>query len=293
MDAVRWLKVEWDRILGFASLITGGLLIVLGYLGVSDAIHTPEALSYVVSGGIGGLFLLGVGATLLLSADLHDEWRKLDRLEDAMRSLKGEVVGSGDDPGEPLDLRGEGEATTRRLETQPSPAVRGSMSMMVTHPGTGAAVATIDLARRGRAFAAAGMAVGLVPIIVGWNQAAMRHGNQNATDAVTLAVAGLIVTGLVAAAVGLWMLRAMRVRARGVLAPAVAFVEWAGSGKRRRSEQGASRPLLSGGRSVLVAAGLTRYHAPGCPAVQGLAAREIDRDDVPPTIRPCRLCLGD
>jgi hypothetical protein len=269
MDAVNWMKVEWDRILGFSSLIVGGLLIILGYLGVSDSIHTPEALSYVISGGIGGLFLLGVGATLLLSAALHDEWRKLDRLEDAMRSLRGESLDTSDGHDDALDLRAEGEATNRRLATQTPSPVRGSISIM----------------------GAVGMAVGLVPIVLAWNQAAMRHGNENATDAVTTAVAGLILTGLVAAVVGLWMMRAVRTRAGHVLAPVAAFVEQAG--KPRRSEHGLAHSAVSAGRSVLVATGLSRYHAAGCPAVQGIAAEEIDRDDVPPTIVPCRLCLGD
>lgn len=86
MRAPDWLRAEWDRVLGFACIGAGGLLVLVGYLGASDSIHTPEALSYLISGGIGGLFLLGAGAMLLVSADLHDEWRKLDRLEDAFRT---------------------------------------------------------------------------------------------------------------------------------------------------------------------------------------------------------------
>jgi hypothetical protein len=31
-----------------------------------------------------GLFLLGVGATVWISADLRDEWRKLDELADLL-----------------------------------------------------------------------------------------------------------------------------------------------------------------------------------------------------------------
>jgi hypothetical protein len=63
----------------------GALCLLLGYLGVSDSPYVAEGLSYVMSGGIGGLFLLGAGATLLISADLHDGWRKLDRVEEALR----------------------------------------------------------------------------------------------------------------------------------------------------------------------------------------------------------------
>jgi hypothetical protein len=37
-------------------------------------------MPYIASGGLGGIFLLGLGSTLWLSADLRDEWRKLDEL---------------------------------------------------------------------------------------------------------------------------------------------------------------------------------------------------------------------
>ena len=53
---------------------------VLG-IALSAPMLTAQQVPYVVSGGIGGLFLLGVGGMLWLSADLRDEWRKLDSLE--------------------------------------------------------------------------------------------------------------------------------------------------------------------------------------------------------------------
>ena len=86
MDLSNWLRAEWDRVVGFALVVLGAVCLVLGYIGVSDSPYLVENLSYIMSGGIGGLFLLGAGATLLVSADLHDEWRKLDKVEDAIRS---------------------------------------------------------------------------------------------------------------------------------------------------------------------------------------------------------------
>jgi hypothetical protein len=90
MDLSNWLRAEWDRVAGFALIILGAVFLVLGYIGVSDSPYVVENLSYIMSGGIGGLFMLGAGATLLVSADLHDDWRKLDRVEEAMRS--GETI---------------------------------------------------------------------------------------------------------------------------------------------------------------------------------------------------------
>jgi hypothetical protein len=42
-------------------------------------------MPYIISGGVGGLFFLAVGGTLWLSADLRDEWRKLDAIDAAIR----------------------------------------------------------------------------------------------------------------------------------------------------------------------------------------------------------------
>jgi len=96
-DALTWLRAEWDRILGVTLVMVGGVALLLGYWGVAHARYTPDGLAYIVSGGIGGLFLLGLGATLLLCADLHDEWRKFDRIEAALVRLAGsDSAGDGD-----------------------------------------------------------------------------------------------------------------------------------------------------------------------------------------------------
>jgi hypothetical protein len=86
MDAKSWLRAEWDRVTGYLLIGLGAVFLVLGYAGVSDTPYVAQELSYIMSGGIGGLFLLGAGATLLISADLHDDWRKLDRIEEAIRA---------------------------------------------------------------------------------------------------------------------------------------------------------------------------------------------------------------
>lgn len=92
MDGKSWLRAEWDRVAGFCLIALGALLLVLGYAGVSESPYVAEGLSYIMSGGIGGLFLLGAGATLLISADLHDEWRKLDRVETQLRRAAGSAL---------------------------------------------------------------------------------------------------------------------------------------------------------------------------------------------------------
>src|SRR5882724_6584098 len=77
MELFTWLRLQWDRVLGAAFVVTGAVALLTGWSKVS------------ATAGLGGLFLLGVGATLWHSADLRDEWRKLDRLEEKLDALVG------------------------------------------------------------------------------------------------------------------------------------------------------------------------------------------------------------
>ena len=84
MDWLTWLRGEWDRFLGWGLAAAGAVLLLIGVVEVSRARYLADQLSFIMSAGIGGLGCLGFGAGLLLSADLHDEWRKLDRLADIL-----------------------------------------------------------------------------------------------------------------------------------------------------------------------------------------------------------------
>ena len=81
MDFLTFMRNQWDRVAAWVLIALGGLLLLIGWLGVSDALLPTEQMPYIVSGGLGGICLIGIGVMLWLSADLRDEWRKLDRLE--------------------------------------------------------------------------------------------------------------------------------------------------------------------------------------------------------------------
>jgi hypothetical protein len=89
MELFKWLRLQWDRVLGAAFVLTGAVALLTGWSKVSATAYPAEQIPYVVSAGLGGLFLLGVGATLWHSADMRDEWRKLDRLEEKLDAALG------------------------------------------------------------------------------------------------------------------------------------------------------------------------------------------------------------
>ena len=68
-----------------------------------------------VSGGMFGLFLLGIGALLWLSADLRDEWRKLDALDRHLaETARLPVPASSDAPGTETNAGGVPRGVARR-----------------------------------------------------------------------------------------------------------------------------------------------------------------------------------
>ena len=89
MDLTRWVRAQWDRVAAWVLIAAGLVCLLVGWLGVSSTGYLAEQIPYLVSAGMLGLFLLGLGATVWLSADLRDEWRKLDELADLVRDQEG------------------------------------------------------------------------------------------------------------------------------------------------------------------------------------------------------------
>lgn len=84
-NLVKLCRNQWDRAGGLAAVAAGFVALLVAWVGVSDTILTFEQIPYVISGGFVGVSLVVLGATLWISADLRDEWRKLDSLEEAVR----------------------------------------------------------------------------------------------------------------------------------------------------------------------------------------------------------------
>lgn len=232
-------RARWDWVAGFALIGLGAVLVVVGSVGVSGSRYASDQLAYIVSGGLGGLLLLGAGATLLLTAGLSDEWRKLDRVERVL------AISSG---------------TPRTAEDVP--------------PGPSAEV----LVRRGRSLAGAGMLITLIFLAFAWARASGEADPESGLQALGTGIIGLVIGSLVAALATLWMKRRIQLRKSRLFAP------W--------FEETAAPPPARNGR-VLVAAGLSRFHLAGCPAVAGMQTREINRGQLPDELEPCELCEAE
>jgi hypothetical protein len=84
-----WFRGRWEKSAAVIAAAVGAVLIVVGWIGVSGSSLTTEQLPYLASGAVGGLFVLGVAATLWLSADLRDEYYKLDQIWGWMQEREG------------------------------------------------------------------------------------------------------------------------------------------------------------------------------------------------------------
>ena len=87
MNLSKWMRLAWDRAAALVLIAAGAVALILGWVGVSGEAFPAKQLPYLISGGIAGVFILGLGTMCWLSADMRDEWTKLDRIEGALNRL--------------------------------------------------------------------------------------------------------------------------------------------------------------------------------------------------------------
>jgi hypothetical protein len=87
MKILQLLRNQWDRTAAVVLLLGGGLALLLGWVGVSSTVFTFKQIPFLISGGLVGVCLIVVAAAVWVSADLRDEWRKLDELQDTLLEI--------------------------------------------------------------------------------------------------------------------------------------------------------------------------------------------------------------
>jgi len=77
-------RLHWDRVAAIVAAVFGLIAIILGWVGVSGHDLVTEQLPYLASGAVFGGFALGIGGTLWLSADIRDEWARLEQISESL-----------------------------------------------------------------------------------------------------------------------------------------------------------------------------------------------------------------
>ena len=274
-----WLRAEWDRVLGTTLIAVGAVLLVVTYQGVANSRFVADQASYLASGGLGGLFLLAVGAMLRIQADLHDEWRKLDRIEAAMR---GEPL---PDPTELLDLAGAGSNGSAGGSRTPGGAAQ---SRLVGHAPVMAINWREDGLRRALALSGAVLLAPLAVMSLGWRAANQTTSLNTAAGGVGIAILGLAGALAVVGLYTFWI-RAKTVSRKDRLFGVQLLMEQLAE-RRRHQPRPAAVAVSCDDTEVLIATGSHRFHRPGCASLAGLETTAIDRRSVDAGLAPCGLC---
>jgi hypothetical protein len=92
------IRLRWRAALGWALVIVGAVFLVIGWFGVSGEPDVAKQLSYVASGGLGGLAAAIVGIGLVISEDLRSERKRLARIEASLLDVNELLLGNGKAP---------------------------------------------------------------------------------------------------------------------------------------------------------------------------------------------------
>jgi hypothetical protein len=111
-------------VLGWVLCITGAIAVFVGSWGVSDTLDPGKQLPYIISGGIGGVFLLGVGAALVFQSDMAEGRREVRELRSVVDQLQTDIsllversAPSAPDGPEPADNGAPRRTTRSRAKT--------------------------------------------------------------------------------------------------------------------------------------------------------------------------------
>jgi hypothetical protein len=94
----QWVGRATRPVVGWVLAGLGVIAIAIGYFGVSRESLVAKQLPYLISGGIGGIALVGAGAALVATEDLRRFRTRLDRLETMVGDLHSVLLSRADAP---------------------------------------------------------------------------------------------------------------------------------------------------------------------------------------------------
>ena len=95
---------RWQATVGWALVIAGAIAIAVAWWQVRDLPNIALQTPYLISGGLGGAVLMGLGGTLLISQDFRDERARIRSLEAKIGALEDVVVTQAEIMGEAIAI---------------------------------------------------------------------------------------------------------------------------------------------------------------------------------------------
>ncbi len=94
----KWIGDAVRPGIGWILIGAAALFMLIGYFGVSRESIPAKQIPYLVSGGIGGIFLAVLGAYFLGTQELRNDSGRLDRLERMVEDLHHALLTRADAP---------------------------------------------------------------------------------------------------------------------------------------------------------------------------------------------------
>jgi hypothetical protein len=133
----RWVGRATRPVVGWVLTGIGALALLIGYLGISREAIVAKQIPYLISGGIGGLALLIIGAVFLGTEDVRRDAARLDRLETMVEQLHAALLVA--DPSTP-PLTGDLTDFSAGIGPERADSAQSSVEGAVSSNGTGVVV---------------------------------------------------------------------------------------------------------------------------------------------------------
>lgn len=94
----RWVSRATRPVVGWILVGIGAVMIIIGYLGVAHQVLVAKQIPYLVSGGILGVAVVGLGVMFIATEQVRHDADRLDRLERMVDELHSVLLTRPDAP---------------------------------------------------------------------------------------------------------------------------------------------------------------------------------------------------
>jgi hypothetical protein len=93
-----WVGRALRPYVGWICAAVGFLVIIIGWFGVSGQALVAKQLPYLISGGLGGVALVGIGAAMISAERRRQDTGRIERLEEMVGELRAVLLAHPDAP---------------------------------------------------------------------------------------------------------------------------------------------------------------------------------------------------